>query len=194
MEHFIEQATWKDGYRLLVRFDNGVTKTINLESEIGFFDLEYFNTFVIDQQKGSLIWAGGERYTADKLYESGIRCRMDFDEPTIEWYLSCFDDHLDGAEVLFASCCVRESDHHLEPIFILMSQHGRLYKVDDEIIDGCDPACGAGWEQIRRETSKEELLQAIEHEGLGIIEGKDQFAERLHQFLISKDFTHETVE
>lgn len=193
MEHFIEQAVWKESYRLSVRFDNGITKTVNLESAIEFFDQEYFRTCTIDPYKGSMIWPGGERYTADKLYEAGIRCRMDFDEPTIEWYLSCFDEHLDGAEVLFAASCVRESDHHWEPVFILISQHGRLYKVEDEIVDGCDPSYIC-WDTLCQKTCKESLLYAIEHEGLGIIEGKDQFAESLRQFLNSKDFDHETLE
>ncbi len=189
MRFFIEQATWKDGYRLIVRFDNGVTKTVNLEPDEAYLnfksllDPEYLKQFAIDPHKGALIWPNGERYTADKLYETGIRCRIDFDEPTVEWYLSRFDDHLDGVEVLFGKSCELKSDAYTVPLFILFSQNGRLYKIVDEIIDWCDPACGAGWEQIRRETSKEELLHAIDHEGLGVIEGEDCFGTELRSFL-----------
>ena len=197
---FKKKAEWKDTFRLVIHFDNGINKTVNLGSlgDYSVFkgvpDLEYFKQFSIAPLNGSLIWPNGERYTAQRLYEIGIRCQMDFDDHSVEWYLSCFDEYLGGAEILFAKSCQLKSDGYRIPLFILFSQNGSLYKVEDEIIDGCDPTCCLGWEDIRKKTSKKELLQAIENGGLGIIEGDDHFAEELRQFLCSKVFPNETME
>lgn len=186
---FIEQAAWKDAFRLTVRFDNGVTKTINLRSDAAerniqsLLDPEYFKRFTIASSRDSLLWPNGESYSAEMLYDLGIRCRMEMEEPAVEWYLSYFDEHLEGVEILFAKSCTLKSSVYQIPLFILFSQHGRLYRVDDEIIDWCDPTCGAGWERIRRETTGEELLDAIEHGGLGIVEEQDVFRSELRAFL-----------
>ena len=193
---FIEEAHWKKDYRLTIRFDDGVTKTVNLCDDIvchdrrNLSDLDYFKSFSIDPHKGSLFWPNGERYVAQQLYELGIRCKMDFDEPAAEWYLSCFDDHLDGAEVLYATSFVPENCIYREPLFILFSKDDRLYYVLDEIIDGCDPACGAGWEEIRQETSTEKLFQALDHDGLGMSDGKDIFSSELRTFLEQYEIDH----
>lgn len=197
---FIIKAIWKEKFRLVVHFDNGITKTVNLDSDAAYpvfkgkLELEYLKQFSIAPLNGSLTWPNGERYTAQQLYEIGLRCRMDFDEPAVEWYLSCFDEHLGGAEIIFAKSCQLKKDYYRIPLFILFSQNSSLYKVEDEIIDWCDPTCGAGWENIRKNINRKELLYDVEHNGLGMIEGVDSFAEELRQFLNSKDFPNETME
>jgi len=189
---FIKRAVWKEQFRIVIHFDSGVSKTVNLDHDIRIRDYrtlqepEYFRQFSIAPLNGSLIWPNGERYTGQRLYEIGIRCQMDFYNHPVEWYLSCFDEYLDKATILFARNI--DNDYYIIPLFILFSQNGCLYKVEDEIIDWCDPTCCMGWEDIRKKTSKKELLYDIEHNGLGIIDGVDYFAEELQQFLNGKDF------
>lgn len=182
----ITHAAWKDNLRLIVTFDNGVTKIVNLatnSSHAKMPDDDSVQSFKISERAASLVWQCGAQFGAQELYNMGIRCRMDFADPVVEWYLSCFDAHLDGATILFANSHTDESDPHQVPLFILYEQHGKWFRVDDIIIDSCDPACGAGWKSFVRETSREKLLREIDQFGLGNYDGQNVFANRLRTFL-----------
>lgn len=98
-----------------------------------------------------------------------------------EWYLGYFNEHLVGANVLYE----REDDYdvYFANLFILLEQNGTWYRVDDVVIDACDPRVDTSWHRVCQKTSQEELLYAIDYEGLGIVNGKPCFGAELRSFL-----------
>lgn len=180
----IIQAAGKDRSRLAVSFDNGVTKIVNLATSSTHAqrpDGSTIQSFKISERAASLLLPDGTQYGAQELYNMGIRCRMDFEEPVVEWYLSCFDIHLEGATILFAKSY--EEDGYQVPLFILLEQNGKWFCVDDVIIDGCDPASCARWANLIRETNRQKLLDDIKTNGLGCPVGQDIFTSDLKAFL-----------
>lgn len=180
----IIQAAGKDRSRLAVSFDNGVTKIVNLAASSTNAkrpDDSTIQSFKISERAASLLWPDDTQYGAQELYNMGIRCRMDFEEPVVEWYLSRFDLYLEGATVLFANS--HETDAYHIRLFILFEQNGKWFRVDDVIIDWCDPTSCARWANLIRETNRQKLLDDIKTNGLGCPVGQDIFASDLKAFL-----------
>lgn len=65
-----------DRYRLLVRFDDGTSGTIDFEGKVsgrgGVFapleDIEYFQQVSVDRDAGTLVWPNGVDFCPDDLY------------------------------------------------------------------------------------------------------------------------------
>ena len=72
----VTQAQHLDNYKLLITFNNGVQKTVDLQNELNgsFFaplkQLEYFKQFQI--KYNTIEWENGADYAPEYLYEIGI--------------------------------------------------------------------------------------------------------------------------
>ena len=72
----VTQARHLDNYKLLITFNNGVQKTVDLQNELNgsFFaplkQLEYFKQFQI--KYNTIEWENGADYAPEYLYEIGI--------------------------------------------------------------------------------------------------------------------------
>jgi hypothetical protein len=79
MNYLIEiiDAKYIDGYRILMTFNNGIRKIIDLKDELWgpifepLKDIEYFKTFSINKELGTIQWPNEVDLAPDGLYEIG---------------------------------------------------------------------------------------------------------------------------
>ena len=81
----VTQAKYLDNYKLLITFNNGVQKTVDLRNELNgsvfapLKQLDYFKNFRI--KYNTVEWENGADYAPEYLYEIGIN--MSVSEPVI---------------------------------------------------------------------------------------------------------------
>ena len=74
---YVVDATYLDGYRLRVRFDDGATKNVDLHPHLDgpicepLRDVAYFRSFKVDQDIDTVVWANGADFAPEFLYEIG---------------------------------------------------------------------------------------------------------------------------
>ncbi|MDR3266109.1 MAG: DUF2442 domain-containing protein [Tannerella sp.] len=72
----ITNAKYIDNYRLLLTFNNGVNKTVDLQNELNgnvfipLKQLDYFKNFQI--KYNTIEWENGADYAPEYLYEIGV--------------------------------------------------------------------------------------------------------------------------
>ncbi|MDR1780061.1 MAG: DUF2442 domain-containing protein [Tannerella sp.] len=72
----VTQAKYLDNYRLLLTFNNGVCKTVDLQNELTgsafapLKQLDYFRNFQI--KYNTIEWENGADYAPEYLYEIGV--------------------------------------------------------------------------------------------------------------------------
>ena len=71
---YVVDATYLDGYRLRVRFDDGTTKSVDLRSHLDgpicepLRDITYFKSFKVDHDLDTVVWENGADIDPDVLY------------------------------------------------------------------------------------------------------------------------------
>jgi hypothetical protein len=76
--HWVKDAEYKKGYRLLVQFEDGSLKEVDLEKYLdeGIFlqlkPLETFKKFYVNHDTDTIEWDNGADLSPDFLYEIGI--------------------------------------------------------------------------------------------------------------------------
>lgn len=71
----VKNATYLDEYKILLEFNNGVKKTVDLKSKLNgevfepLKELNYFRTFII--RFNTIEWNNGADFAPEYLYEIG---------------------------------------------------------------------------------------------------------------------------
>ena len=74
---YVVDATYVDGYRLCVRFDEGTTKIVDLHPHLDgpifepLRDIAYFKSFKVDHDVDTVVWENGADFAPEFLYEIG---------------------------------------------------------------------------------------------------------------------------
>jgi hypothetical protein len=74
---YVVDATYVDGYRLRVRFDEGTTKIVDLHPHLDgpifepLRDIAYFKGFRVDHDVDTVVWENGADFAPEFLYEIG---------------------------------------------------------------------------------------------------------------------------
>jgi len=74
---YVVDATYLDGYRLRVRFDEGATKIVDLHPHLDgplfepLRDITYFKRFTVDHDVDTVVWENGADFAPEFLYEIG---------------------------------------------------------------------------------------------------------------------------
>ena len=78
---YVVDATYLDGYRLRVRFDDGTTKSVDLHPHLDgpicepLRDITYFKSFKVDHDLDTVVWENGADFAPEFLYEIGEEVR-----------------------------------------------------------------------------------------------------------------------
>lgn len=79
--HFVRDARYVDGYRLLLAFEDGSTRLVDLEPHLDgdifepLKDLNYFRTVQVNSDIDTIVWDNGADMSPDFLYAIGIDIR-----------------------------------------------------------------------------------------------------------------------
>ena len=74
---YVTRAKVLEQYRVLVRFDDGVERIVDLEGELAgevfepLRDLEFFKEVRVDSDLDTLVWANGADFAPDFLFAIG---------------------------------------------------------------------------------------------------------------------------
>jgi len=74
----VKTVKYLSGYRLLLEFDNGVAKRVDLGQHLDgevfdpLKDLDYFRTVRVSADLGTIVWANDADFAPEFLYEIGI--------------------------------------------------------------------------------------------------------------------------
>ena len=75
--HFVRNAEYATGYRLLVTFEDAEIRLVNLEPYLDgevfepLRDIGYFGTFRVNPELDTVVWPNGADFSPDFLYEIG---------------------------------------------------------------------------------------------------------------------------
>jgi hypothetical protein len=75
--HFVRKATYAGAYRLLITFDGGDERLVNLKPHLAgevfepLKDLAYFKRFRVNEDIDTVVWENGADLSPDFLYEIG---------------------------------------------------------------------------------------------------------------------------
>lgn len=75
--HFVKDVRYVSEYKLLLTFENRVTKLVNLEPHLDgeifepLKDIKYFSTVRVDPDTDTIVWDNGADLSPDFLYEIG---------------------------------------------------------------------------------------------------------------------------
>jgi hypothetical protein len=73
----VTEATYLDGYRLKIRFDNGESKVVDLQPHLDgpifepLKDIDFFKSFYVNQNIDTIVWPNDADFSPDFLYEIG---------------------------------------------------------------------------------------------------------------------------
>jgi len=73
--HFVKNAQHLAGYRVLLGFEDGAERVVDLEPYLDgevfepLRDLEYFRTFRVNPDLDTIVWDNGADFSPDFLYE-----------------------------------------------------------------------------------------------------------------------------
>ena len=74
---WVIEASYLDGYKLKVRFDNGESKVVDLQPHIDgpifepLKDLDFFRSFYVNHDIDTIVWPNNADFSPDFLYEIG---------------------------------------------------------------------------------------------------------------------------
>ena len=74
---FVTKAKYIDGYLILIVFENGETKIVNLEPYLDgeifapLRDISYFKKVKVNKDIDTIVWDNGADFSPDFLYEIG---------------------------------------------------------------------------------------------------------------------------
>ena len=76
--HFVADVAYMSEYKLLLGFQNGVTKVVDLEPYLEgevfepLRNVEYFRTVKVNSDIDTIVWKNGADFAPDFLYEIGV--------------------------------------------------------------------------------------------------------------------------
>ena len=76
--HFVKDVKYVSEYKLLLSFDDGSVKLVDLERELDgeifepLKDINYFKTVRVNTDLDTIVWENGADMSPDFLYEVGI--------------------------------------------------------------------------------------------------------------------------
>ena len=76
--HFVRDATYVSGYELLLTFEDGSVKRVNLEPHLDgeifepLKDINCFKTVRVNSELDTIVWENGADMSPDFLYEIGV--------------------------------------------------------------------------------------------------------------------------
>ena len=75
--HWVKEASYVEGYKLRIRFDNDEVRLVDLTDHLdgGIFellkDISYFKSFEINRDIDTVVWPNEADFSPDFLYEIG---------------------------------------------------------------------------------------------------------------------------
>jgi Protein of unknown function (DUF2442) len=75
--HFVKNVSYQSGYKLLLTFEDGIQKLVDLkphlEGEIfePLKDINYFKTVSLNPDLDTIVWSNNADFSPDFLYEIG---------------------------------------------------------------------------------------------------------------------------
>jgi hypothetical protein len=75
--HYVVDASYVDGYRLKVRFENDEVRVVDLTDHLGgpvfeaLRDPSYFRQFTVNRDIDTVVWPNHADFSPDFLYEIG---------------------------------------------------------------------------------------------------------------------------
>lgn len=75
--HFVKNVSYQSGYKLLLTFEDGIQKLVDLkphlEGEIfePLKDINYFKTVSLNPNLDTIVWSNNADFSPDFLYEIG---------------------------------------------------------------------------------------------------------------------------
>jgi Protein of unknown function (DUF2442) len=75
--HFVKNVSYQSGYKLLLTFEDGIQKLVDLkphlEGEIfePLKDINYFKTVPLNPDLDTIVWSNNADFSPDFLYEIG---------------------------------------------------------------------------------------------------------------------------
>ena len=76
--HFVKDALYVSEYKLLLTFEDGSAKRVDLEPYLDgeifepLRDIEYFKTVRVNSEIDTIVWDNGADISPDFLYEIGV--------------------------------------------------------------------------------------------------------------------------
>jgi hypothetical protein len=76
--HYITEATYLSDYKLMIRFENGRAKLVDLASHLDgpifepLKDPQYFRRFTVNPDIDTVTWPNDADFSPDFLYEIGV--------------------------------------------------------------------------------------------------------------------------
>jgi hypothetical protein len=76
--YFVKDVIYVSGYKLLVTFEDGVVKLVDLESYLDgeifepLKDIDYFKTVSVNPDINTIVWDNDADVSPDFLYEIGV--------------------------------------------------------------------------------------------------------------------------
>ena len=76
--HFVKEANYVSGYKLLIGFEDGTVKLIDLAAYLDgeifepLKDKSYFKTVRVNPDTDTIVWENGADVSPDFLYEIGV--------------------------------------------------------------------------------------------------------------------------
>ncbi len=75
--HWVKEASYVEGYKLRIRFDNDEVRLVDLTDHLdgGIFellkDISYFKSFVVNRDIDTVVWPNEADFSPEFLYEIG---------------------------------------------------------------------------------------------------------------------------
>lgn len=73
--HFVKGVAYRSGYKLLITFEDGVQKSVDLEPHLEgdkpLKDISYFKTVSVNPDLDTIVWNNNADFSPDFLYEIG---------------------------------------------------------------------------------------------------------------------------
>ena len=76
--HFVRNVDYISDYKLMLAFEDGNVKLVDLESHLDgeifepLKDIDYFRTVRLDPDLDTIVWENGADISPDFLYEMGV--------------------------------------------------------------------------------------------------------------------------
>ncbi len=76
--HYVIEATYLSGYKLVIRFENGQEKLVDLTSHLDgpvfepLKDPQFFRSFMVNPDIDTITWPNNADFSPDFLYEIGL--------------------------------------------------------------------------------------------------------------------------
>ncbi|MBF0336968.1 MAG: DUF2442 domain-containing protein [Nitrospirae bacterium] len=80
---FVRKAAYVSDYKLMITFDNGIVRYVDLEEHLDgeifepLRDINYFKTVCVNSDIDTICWDNGAGISPDFLYEIGVEKKDD---------------------------------------------------------------------------------------------------------------------